>query len=63
MKCPLCKLEMRITASRYVIENDDTPDVPTKLYREIDLSCVNQKCANVGKVVETLKDELDLSQG
>ena len=54
---------MRITASRYVIENDDTPDVPTKLYREIDLSCVNQKCANVGKVVETLKDELDLSQG
>ena len=63
MKCPLCNLEMRITGSRFIVENDDTPDIPTKLFREMDFSCVNQKCANNGKVVETIRDELDLSQG
>lgn len=61
MLCPLCKLEMRITRSRYVVENDNTPDAPTKLYQEMDLSCVNEKCPNNGMVVETIKDELALN--
>lgn len=52
---------MRITGSRLMLENDDTPDVETKLYREMDLSCVNEKCPNNGKVVETIKNELDLN--
>ena len=61
MKCPLCNLEMRITGSHFETENDDTPNEKTKLYRVIDLSCVNEKCANNGKVVETLRNELDLN--
>jgi len=61
MLCPLCKCEMRITGSRLVLEHDDTPDIPTQLFREIDLSCVNEKCPNNGTVVETIKDELALN--
>lgn len=61
MKCPLCNLEMRITASRYVVEHDDTPSTPTKLYQEMDLTCVNEKCPNNGTVVETIRNELDLN--
>lgn len=52
---------MRITGSHFETENDDTPNEETKLYRVIDLSCVNEKCANNGKVVETLRNELDLN--
>lgn len=61
MKCPLCNLEMRITRSRYVTENDDTPDVPTRLYQEMDMMCKNEKCTNYNTVVETVKEELALN--
>lgn len=57
MKCPLCQLEMRITRSRNVIENDDTPDVPTRLYYEQEISCLNKNCPNYNKVIETVKNE------
>ena len=61
MQCPLCHLEMRITSTRNVVENDDTPDAQTKLYVVQDLSCLNKDCANYNKVVETVKNELPLS--
>lgn len=57
MKCPLCQVEMRITRSRNVVENDDTPDTPTKLFTEMDMSCLNKNCANYKKVVQTVRNE------
>lgn len=60
MKCPLCNIEMRITKSRNVLENDNTPDTPTKLYVEQDLSCLNKNCQNFKKVVKTVKNELPI---
>ena len=60
MKCPLCDVEMRITKLRNVVENDDTPDTPTKLFVEQDLSCFNKDCANYNKVVDTVRSELPL---
>ena len=38
MKCPLCNLEGRITATRYTIENDNN-DKPTELFYEMDIKC------------------------
>lgn len=61
MKCPLCNLEMRITNSYFEVQNDDTPDLPTKFYDVMELTCVNQKCPNNGKVVETVKEELTVN--
>lgn len=52
MLCPLCKLEMGIMASRTVTEGDDSPDTPTAVYIEQDLTCRNRRCENYGKVVE-----------
>ena len=60
MKCPLCNVEMRITSSKNVIENDDTPSVETKLYVVQELSCMNSNCNNYNKVVETIKTELPI---
>ena len=63
MKCPLCQVEMRITRSRNVVENDTTPNEVTKLYIEQDLSCLNKQCANYKKVVKTVRNELPLTRG
>lgn len=60
MKCPICQVEMRISRSRNVIENDDTPNTPTKLYKELELMCPNRDCQNFEKVVETVKNELPI---
>ena len=60
MKCPLCQVEMRISRSRNVIENDDTPDQETKLYIEQELMCLNKNCSNYEQVVETVKNELPI---
>ena len=61
MKCPLCNLEMRITSTRNVVENDNTPDTPTRLFVVQDLTCVNKQCSNYNTVVETSRTELPLS--
>ena len=52
---------MRITGTHFEVENDDTPDLPTKFYDVMELSCVNRKCPNCDKVVETIKEELALN--
>ena len=57
MKCPLCSVEMRITKTRNILENDNTPDAETKLFTEQDLSCLNKTCPNFQKVVETVRSE------
>lgn len=60
MKCPLCQVEMRITKSRMVVENDDTPDEETKLFIEQNLSCLNKGCSNYETVIETIRHELPI---
>jgi hypothetical protein len=60
MKCPLCQVEMRITRSRNILENDDNPDIPTKLFVVQEVSCMNKDCANYGKVVDSVKNELPI---
>lgn len=60
MKCPLCQVEMRITRSRNILENDDNPDVPTKLFVVQEVSCMNKDCANYEKVVDSVKNELPI---
>lgn len=60
MKCPICQVEMRICRSRNVVENDDTPDAPTKLFVEQDLMCRNKECQNFDKVVDTVRNELPI---
>ena len=60
MKCPECQLELRITRSRNVVENDDTPNEETKLFIVQELSCTNKNCTNYNKVVETVKNELPI---
>jgi hypothetical protein len=60
MKCPLCQVEMRISRSRNVLENDDTPNEETKLYIEQELTCLNKNCQNFEKVVQTVRNELPI---
>lgn len=60
MKCPLCKIEMRISRTRNIIENDNTPDAETKLYIEQELKCLNKNCSNYDKVVETVRSEIPI---
>jgi hypothetical protein len=60
MKCPLCQVEMRITRSRNILENDNDPDIPTKLFVVQEVSCMNKDCANYEKVVDSVKNELPI---
>jgi hypothetical protein len=61
MKCPLCRVELRILKSRIVLENDDTPDEDTKVFREQDLTCTNKQCTNFEKIVETVRNEITVN--
>lgn len=60
MKCPKCQVELRITRSRNVIENDNTPDAETKLFVEQELTCLNKDCENFETVVKTVRNELPI---
>ncbi len=55
MKCPLCKTEMRIKASSYVM-NEGT------LSMKQEFVCRNKNCANFGKVVKTQYNPLHYTQ-
>lgn len=60
MKCPKCQLELRISRSRNIVENDDTPNEDTKLYIVQEFKCRNKDCDNYDTVVETVKNELPI---
>lgn len=60
MKCPLCQVEMRIARSFNTVENDDTPDLPTKLYVVQDMTCVKKDCEYYEKTVDTIKTEIPI---
>ena len=54
MKCPLCDVEMRITSTKNIVKMDgDTPH----LFVAQDMTCMNKKCHNYEKVVETVENE------
>ncbi len=62
MLCPLCKVEMAISSSRYKVENDSSAEAETKLFMIQELTCRNQQCPNFRTVVETRKNPLQLSK-
>ena len=60
MKCPLCDVEMSIQKAYTEVEGDNSPLTETKVYTVHELTCRNKQCSNYGKVVETLKHQLEL---
>lgn len=62
MKCPLCNIEMAIKSSRHVVVGDNSPDTDTKLFLEQELVCRNKNCPNHGKVVDKVKNPIQLSK-
>ena len=61
MMCPLCGTEMGITAAYQRVEGDESPDTETKVFTVQEMSCRNKQCSNYGKVVETVRHQLELS--
>lgn len=55
MQCPLCKTEMRIQSSGYVVKDG-------KLFDKMILVCRNKKCANFEKTVETIYEPLEVTE-
>ncbi len=46
--CSECGCSLRVTGSRNVVEGDEAPDTPTKLFVVLTLECVNPKCVACG---------------
>ena len=61
MQCPLCKVEMAISHVYTTVEGDKSPDAETKVFTVQEMSCRNKQCSNYGKVVETVRHQLELS--
>lgn len=51
---------MRVSRSRNVVENDNTPDAETKLFIEHEMTCVNKNCSNYNTVVKTIRNQLPI---
>lgn len=52
MVCPHCGIELRISKSRYIFEDEKAVAV------EQDLQCRNPQCPEYKQVVETVKTDL-----
>lgn len=61
MQCPKCDCEMSVINGYNAVENDDTPDKATKLYRVVQHKCLNKNCSN--QEVYTQRIELELGTG
>lgn len=48
--CPKCGLLLRVGRSYYTSENDDTPDLPTKIFINLEMLCLNQDCSEYAGV-------------
>lgn len=55
MKCPLCNIDMRVDDKGIHVENDNSPELPTCVYSEQSLTCINPQCKNNGKEVDVLR--------
>ena len=62
MLCPKCNIEAAIRDTRYVAENDDTPEKETKLFIKQSVYCRNPNCADYGKIVRTIKHQISLEK-
>lgn len=60
MDCPKCKAKLQISKSYPSIENDYTPDKPTRLFECQELCCLNDKCEGFGIVKDTIRHEREL---
>ena len=62
MQCPKCKITAAIRKTRYVTENDTTPEKETKLYLEQSFKCRNPQCSEYGKIIGTARHPLRLEK-
>lgn len=60
MKCPQCKIEMRVEPAGVKLLHDDTPDVPTEAYDVQTFFCRNRQCPNFGKEAARTEHRLNL---
>lgn len=63
MTCPKCKIEARISQTKHVVENDDTPEKDTKLFIEQHFTCRNPQCADFGKEIGVKRNPIRLENG
>ncbi len=62
MKCPKCNIEARIVNSKYVVEDDDTSLIPTKLFLAQTFVCRNRQCEDFEKEIAVVKNPIQLSK-
>lgn len=58
MLCKICNNHMYIIKGKHRVENDNTPDVPTKLFYDHTYQCTNDKC----KHTEIVSNEIELGE-
>jgi hypothetical protein len=66
--CPKCELLLRVGKNYYSVENSGSPDIPTKLFVNIEMLCMNIECANYAGedinnpkvIVQSVKNELEV---
>lgn len=66
--CPKCDLLLRVGKNYYSVENSDNPDIPTKLFTNIEMLCMNDDCSNYAgadvqnpkTIVHSVKNELEV---
>jgi hypothetical protein len=66
--CPKCELLLRVGKNYYSVENGDNPEVPTKLFVNIEMLCPTMDCANYAGedindpkvIVHSIKNELEV---
>lgn len=46
---------MRVDDKGIHVENDNSPELPTCVYSEQSLTCINPQCKNNGKEVDVLR--------
>jgi hypothetical protein len=62
--CPKCNSLLRVGRNYYTTENDDTPDLETKIFITLEMLCINVDCNNYAGediekpnvIVETIKN-------
>jgi hypothetical protein len=66
--CPLCNEPLNIGKTFISTENDDTPELPTKVFNNLPMLCIKPSCknycgsdtSNPKVIVETIKNELPI---
>jgi hypothetical protein len=65
--CPKCDSLLRVGKNYYSTENDETPDLPTKIFINLEMICLNVDCSNYAGVdienpnviVESIKNSVN----